>query len=450
MKEKSLSKRSIFIRVSEIIESAHGTIARAVNFEMVRAYWLIGREIVNEEQKGSVRAKYGKKIIEKLSRDLTAKYGAGWSTSHLWHVRQFYALYKNRPPGNLHTMRADSNNEILHTLRAELSWSHYRVLMRVDNPQARSFYEIECVNNNWAARELERQKGSLLFERLSLSKDKKGLMRLARKGQELQTYNDMIKDPYILEFTGLAPQLKLYENKLEQALIDNLSKFLLELGKGFTFVARQKRISFDGDHFYIDLVFYNTILKCYVIIDLKIGKLVHQDIGQMQMYVNYYDREIKQPEDNPTVGLVLCEDKKEAVVRYTLSKDNKQIFASRYKLYLPTEEDLVRELKRERMLLDTRNQRALKRHCQRPQKARVGSWEKSWEKVRRKYGENTEKIILAIADNQFVKTHEIANITKLSQSTVEKVVAKLKKAGILKRIGPDKGGYWEIVGKNNG
>jgi len=363
MKEKSLSKRSIFIRVSEIIESAHGTIARAVNFEMVRAYWLIGREIVNEEQKGSVRAKYGKKIIEKLSRDLTAKYGSGWSTSHLWHVRQFYALYKNRPPENLHTLRADSNNEILHTLRAELSWSHYRVLMRVNNPQARSFYEVECVNNNWAARELERQKGSLLFERLSLSKDKKGLMRLARKGQELQTYNDMIKDPYILEFTGLAPQLKLYENKLEQALIDNLSKFLLELGKGFTFVARQKRISFDGDHFYIDLVFYNTILKCYVIIDLKIGKLVHQDIGQMQMYVNYYDREIKQPEDNPTVGLVLCEDKKEAVVRYTLSKDNKQIFASRYKLYLPTEEDLVRELKRERMLLDTRNQRALKRRC---------------------------------------------------------------------------------------
>jgi len=185
-------------------------------------------------------------------------------------------------------------------------------------------------------------------------------MKLARKGQELQTYEDMIKDPYILEFTGLFPQSKLYESKLEQALIDNLSKFLLELGKGFTFVARQKRISLDGDHFYIDLVFYNMILKCYVIIDLKIGKLVHQDIGQMQMYVNFYDRELKQPDDNPTVGLILCEDKKDAVVRYTLSKENKQIFASKYKLYLPTEEELVRELRRERSLIELSAEKQLK------------------------------------------------------------------------------------------
>jgi len=223
--------------------------------------------------------------------------------------------------------------------------------MRVEKPEARSFYEIECIKNNWSVRELERQKGSLLFERLALSRDKKGLLKLAKKGQELISYEDMIKDPYILEFTGLSAQSKLYESTLEQALIDNLSKFLLELGKGFTFVARQKRISLDGDHFYIDLLLYNTILKCYVIIDLKIGKLVHQDIGQMQMYVNYFDRDIKQPDDNPTVGLILCDDKKDSVVRYTLSKDNKQIFASRYKLYLPTEEDLVRELKRERSLL---------------------------------------------------------------------------------------------------
>jgi predicted nuclease of restriction endonuclease-like (RecB) superfamily len=225
--------------------------------------------------------------------------------------------------------------------------------MRVEKPEARSFYEIECIKSNWSARELERQKGSLLFERLALSKDKEGLMKLAQKGQELATYEDMIKDPYVLEFTGLSPQSKLYESKLEQALIDNLSKFLLELGRGFTFVARQKRISLDGDHFYIDLVFYNTILKCYVLIDLKIGKLSHQDIGQMQMYVNYYDREIKQKDDNPTVGLLLCEDKKEAVVRYTLAKDNKQIFASRYKLYLPTEAELVKELRRERALIES-------------------------------------------------------------------------------------------------
>lgn len=232
-------------------------------------------------------------------------------------------------------------------LRHELSWTQYRILMRVEKPWARSFYEIECVKNKWSARELERQKGGLLFERLALSKDKKGLMKLARKGQELQTYEDMIKDPYVLEFTGLFSQTKLYENKLEQALIDNLSRFLLELGRGFTFVARQKGITLEGDHFYIDLVFYNTILKCYVIIDLKIGKLTHQDIGQMQMYVNYYDRDIRLKDDNPSVGLILCEDKKDAVVRYTLSKENKQIFASRYKLYLPTEEELKREITRE-------------------------------------------------------------------------------------------------------
>lgn len=185
-------------------------------------------------------------------------------------------------------------------------------------------------------------------------------MKLARRGQELQTYNDMIKDPYVLEFTGLSPQSKLYESKLEQALIDNLSKFLLELGKGFTFVARQKRISLDGDHFYINLVFYNTILKCYVIVDLKIGKLVHQDIGQMQMYVNYYDRELKQSDDNPTVGLILCEDKKDVVVRYTLAQGNKQIFASRYKLYLPTERELIEEMRRERLFLEAEKRRRLK------------------------------------------------------------------------------------------
>ena len=355
-----LSKGNLFVRISAIIDSARGLIVRAVNSEMVNAYWLIGQEIVTEEQKGSTRAEYGKKIIEKLSEALIEKYGAGWSASHLWHVRQFYLLYKNRVLEIPHAPRADSDSEILHTLRAELSWSHYRVLMRLDKPEARSFYEIESVKNNWSARELERQKGSLLYERLALSKDKKGLMKLARKGQEMQAYEDMIKDPYVLEFTGLSPQSKLYESKLEQALIDNLSKFLLELGKGFTFVARQKRISLDGDHFYLDLVFYNTILKCYVIIDLKIGKLVHQDIGQMQMYVNFYDREIKQPDDNPTVGLVLCEDKKDAIVRYTLSKNNRQIFASRYKLYLPTKEELVKELKRERLFLDTEKVKRIK------------------------------------------------------------------------------------------
>ena len=325
----------VYSRIRKIIEDARGNIARAVNTQMLIAYWHIGKEIVEEEQRGKSRAEYGESILKKISEKLTIEFGKGFDESNLRNIRHFYRTYPKRD-----------------ALRHELSWTHYRILMRIDNPHARSFYEVECVLNNWSARELERQKGSLLFERLSLSKNKKGLMRLARKGQEIQKYEDMIKDPYVLEFTGISPQTKFYETKLEQALIENLSKFLLELGKGFTFVARQKRISLEGDHFYIDLIFYNTILKCYVIIDLKIGKLTHQDIGQMQMYVNYYDREIKQSDDNPTVGLILCEDKKDAVVRYTLTQGNRQIFASRYKLYLPTEDELIKEMKREMTLLE--------------------------------------------------------------------------------------------------
>jgi len=335
-KKRINNKTNAYERIRAIIEDARNNIARAVNTEMVLAYWHIGREIVEEEQKGEKRAEYGKRLIEKLSVRLSGDFGKGFDERNLFYMRQFYLTYPK-----------------LNALRSELSWTHYRTLMRVDKPEGRKFYEAECVANNWSARELERQKGTLLYERLALSKDKKGLMRLARKGQELATYEDMIKDPYVLEFTGLSPHSKLYESKLEQALIDNLSKFLLELGKGFTFVGRQKRITLDGDHFYVDLVFYNTILKCFVLIDLKIGKLVHQDIGQMQMYVNYYDRSMKQKDDNPTVGLILCEDKKDAVVRYTLPKDNKQIFASRYKLYLPTEDELVKELKRERFLVES-------------------------------------------------------------------------------------------------
>ena len=330
-----IKQRGVYERIRAIIENARGNIARAINTEMVMAYWHIGREIIEAEQRGKARANYGELILGRLSEQLTAEFGKGFDESNLRNIRQFYLAYP----------KCDA-------LRHELSWTHYRILMRVVNLQARSFYEVECVKNNWSARELERQKGSLLFERLTLSKDKNGLMKLARKGQELQTYNDMIKDPYVLEFTGLSSYSKLYESKLEQALIDNLSKFLLELGKGFTFVARQKRITLEGDHFYIDLVFYNTILKCYVLVDLKIGKLVHQDIGQMQMYVNYYDRKLKQPDDNPTVGLILCEDKKDAVVRYTLAQGNKQIFASRYKLYLPTEQELIKEMRRERLFLE--------------------------------------------------------------------------------------------------
>ncbi len=326
-KDLSSTDSGLYKRVSALLHEARHRAIQNVNFVMVQAYWHVGREIVEAEQKGKKRADYGKNLLENLSDRLTADFGVGFDPSNLWNMRKFYLTFP-----------------ILDALRRELTWTHYRILMRVEKQEARSFYEIECAQNRWSARELERQKGSLLFERLALSKDKKGLMRLAQKGQEIQKYEDMIQDPYILEFTGLSPNSKLYESSLEQALCDNLSRFLLELGKGFTFVGRQKRITLDGDHFYIDLVFYNTLLRCYVLIDLKIGKLAHQDIGQMQMYVNYYDRDMKQKDDNPTVGLVLCEDKKDAVVRYTLSKENKQIFASKYKLYLPTEKELRREL----------------------------------------------------------------------------------------------------------
>ena len=233
-------------------------------------------------------------------------------------------------------------------MHPNLSWSLYRHLLRVESSNARAFYEIEALQNNWSARELERQINSLLYERLALSKDKKGLMRLAKKGQEIQTPVDVFKDPVVMEFLGLPEVPKLVESALEQALINNLQAFLLELGKGFAFLSRQERITLDGDHFYIDLVFYHTVLKCFVLIDLKVGKLTHQDLGQLQLYVNYYDRERRTEGDNPTLGLILCTDKNDAVVRYTLGPDQqKKIFASRYKLYLPTEAELQAEVRRE-------------------------------------------------------------------------------------------------------
>jgi len=334
LKERQKKQGLLYARVKEILENARLRVARSVNTEMVRAYWMIGREIVVEEQKGKSRAGYGKKLLGDLAKRLSADFGRGFDDSNLWHMRKFYQMYP-----------------ILDAVRRELGWTHYRILMRVEDPGARSFYEIECAKNPWSTRELERQIGSMLFERLALSKDKKGLMKLARRGQALQNYEDMIKDPYVLEFTGISSRSRFYESKLEQALIEHLSKFLLELGKGFTFAARQKRITLDGDHYFIDLVFYHTLLRCYVLIDLKVGKLAHQDIGQMQMYVNYYDRELKARGDNPSVGLILCEDKKEAVVRYTLPQGKQRIFTSKYKLHLPTEKELRRELEREKQFL---------------------------------------------------------------------------------------------------
>lgn len=326
--------KQLFDRVSSIIEEAKHKIAYSIDNTMVQSYWRIGKEIIEEEQSGQLRAEYGKSVIDNLARSLTKKYGKGFSTRNLWMIRQFYSTYPN-----------------LNALRAELSWTHYRLIMLIDDPMKRSFYEIECANNNWSTRELDRQMNSLLFERLALSKDREGVLSLAKKGQQLATPDDLVKDPYVLEFLGLPQSERLLERDLESALIEHLQHFLLELGRGFSFVARQKRITMDDEHFYIDIVFYNFILKCFVLIDLKIGRLTHQDLGQMQMYVNYYRKEMTAPDDNPPIGIVLCADKSEAVVKYTLPEGNRHIFASRYKLYLPTEEELKAEIQRERAML---------------------------------------------------------------------------------------------------
>ena len=357
----------LYQRVREILESARAGVARSVNTSQVIANWLIGREIVEEEQNGKYRADYGKQVIEELSQRLLSDYGPGYSVQNLWLIRQFYLNYPRllSPAKIPHALRGESsshnklaNTGILYAPRREswksgqlnpnFSWTHYRILLRVDKPQARAFYEIEAIKNNWSARELERQKNSLLYERLALSRDKKGLMQLATKGQIVQRPADVFKDPVIMEFLGLPESPRVVETDLEQALINDLQSFLLELGKGFAFVARQERLTLDGDHFYIDLVFYHTVLKCYVIIDLKTGKLTHQDLGQLQLYVNFYDRERRTEGDNPTLGLILCADKNDAVVRYTLGPDQeKKIFASRYKLHLPTEAELKAEIRRE-------------------------------------------------------------------------------------------------------
>jgi len=322
-------------QIRAILTEARDRAYRAINTAMVAAYWEIGRIIVEQEQQGQQRAEYGKGLLVELSQRLTADFGRGFDRSNLWHMRSFYLSYP-----------------ILDAVRRELSWTHYRLLLRVEKPEARAFYETEAVNSRWSTRELERQIHSLLFERLALSRDRAGVLALAEKGHEIQQPSDLIKDPYVLEFTGLPQSERYLESDLEQALIEKLREFLLELGKGFAFMARQQRITLDGQHYWIDLVFYNRLTRSFVLIDLKVGTLTHQDLGQMQMYVNYYQREITAPDENPPIGIVLCADKSEAVVRYTLPEDNQQIFASRYKLYLPTESELAAELQRERQAIE--------------------------------------------------------------------------------------------------
>ncbi len=320
----------IYNKVITLLKEARGAVVRAVNQTMVLTYYEIGRIIVEEEQKGQNKAQYGKAVISELSKKLTKEFGKGFSKTNIKQMRSFFICYQKR----------QTLSDVF-----KLSWSHYLKLMRIDDENERKFYEIEAHKNNWSVRELERQYNTALYARLALSRDKEGVEKLAAKGLVIETPKDAIKDPYILEFIGL-PEKSIYsENELEHKIIDKLEQFLLELGTGFTFVARQKRITFDEKHFRIDLVFYNRMLKCFVLIDLKIGELKHQDIGQMQMYVNYYDREMLLDDENKTIGVILCQDKSEAVVKYTLPEGNEQIFASKYKTVLPSKEELKKIIK---------------------------------------------------------------------------------------------------------
>jgi len=302
---------------------------------MVYTYLEIGRMIVEEEQSGKERAEYGKQILKELSNRLSIEFGKGFSVTNLQQMKNFYNVY-----GKQQTVSAKSENAIVQNNNLQLSWSHYLFLMRINNIEERNFYEIETIENNWSLRELRRQFDTSLYERLSLSRDKKAIKELSEKGQIIEKAKDSLKDPYVLEFIGLPENEKYSESELEQRIIDKLEHFLLELGKGFTFVGRQVRFAFDEEHFRVDLVFYNRLLQCFVVIDLKIGKLTHQDLGQMQMYVNYYDRFVKLDTENKTIGIILCKDKKDTLVEITLPENNEQIFARKYQTVLPSKKEL--------------------------------------------------------------------------------------------------------------
>ncbi|KQT22173.1 hypothetical protein ASG31_02185 [Chryseobacterium sp. Leaf404] len=360
---KDLENIQLFNNISALLDSARKKAAAVVNQTMVLTYFDIGRMIVQDEQNGEHRAEYGKAVLAELSLHLTEKFGKGFSASNLQQMKQFYLSYsisqtlsvklENKSSSRVMTK---SQNLIGQTLsdvsqihqaqyvNFNLSWSHYLKLMRIKDINERKFYEIESFKNNWSLRELQRQYDSALYTRLSLSKNKDEIQKLSEKGQIVENPRDLIKDPYVLEFLGLSEKTNYSESDLESELIDKLEHFLLELCTGFTFVARQNRITFDDRHFKIDLVFYNRILKCFVLIDLKIGELKHQDIGQMQMYVNYFDREKRIEGENKTIGIILCQDKSEALVEYTLPENNDQIFASKYLTVLPSKEDLIKIL----------------------------------------------------------------------------------------------------------
>ncbi len=359
-------------RIVSILEQARANVARSVNSNMVIAYWLIGHEIVEELQSGEGRAGYGQKLLNDLSERLSKRYGQGFSATNLRYFRLFYQSFSDRVPEIHHTpsdelvltqegalddmSKALEKTDKLTGFSPNLSWSHYRALSKIESRAERRFYEIEADRGGWSLSFMERQIHSLLFARLLKSRDKAGVLALAQQGQTISQPIDVIKQPYVLDFLDLPDKAQLHESDLETAIIENLQPFLLELGKGFAFVGRQYRITTESQHFYIDLVFYNFLLKCFVLIDLKIGRLEHQDVGQMDMYLRMFD-DLKRGEgDNPTVGLILCAEKDEIVARYSILHESQQMFASKYMLYLPTEEELKRELARERDQIQAKQQ----------------------------------------------------------------------------------------------
>jgi predicted nuclease of restriction endonuclease-like (RecB) superfamily len=360
-------------RIVSILEQARANVARSVNSNMVIAYWLIGREIVVALQSGEGRAEYGESVLTDLSAQLSTRYGRGFSATNLRYFRLFYQTFSDRMP-EIHHSTSDelatvtgvsaatklkaalTTKENRRGFSPNLSWTHYRALSKVEQPAERRFYEIEAEKAGWSVSVLERQIHSLLFARLLKSRDKAGVLALAEHGQTVSRPIDVIKQPYVLDFLDLPNQPRLHESDLEAAIIENLQPFLLELGKGFAFVARQYRVVTESQNYFIDLVFYNFLLKCFVLIDLKIGRLEHQDIGQMDMYIRMFDELKRGDGDNPTVGLILCAEKDEVVVRYSILHESQHIFASKYMLYLPTEEELRRELARERDEIEARQQ----------------------------------------------------------------------------------------------
>jgi predicted nuclease of restriction endonuclease-like (RecB) superfamily len=348
------SETGFFQAIAELIQYAKRNLGKQVNTTMVVTYFEIGRRIIEREQQGAKRAQYGKRVLQGLSDYLTAKLGKGWSIQNIRLMRQFYIVYSKSNIRQPLVSESGSRSGVsgiggravprLPKFNTQISWKQYLLLMRIANPKERSFYEIEIANNGWSFSEFQRQYDSSLFERLALSRNKKKIRQLAAKGQIINTPQDIFKDSYILEFTGLPEKAEYTESDLEQKLIDHLQQFLLELGKGFAFMGRQVRFTFEDESFFVDLVFYNRLLKCFVLIDLKIGRLKHQDIGQMQMYVNYYDRKIKLPDENPTIGIVLCRDKKDSMVEMMLPEKNNHIFAGKFKTVLPGKDEFKRLL----------------------------------------------------------------------------------------------------------